>query len=222
MNKYFSLLCVVCFFASCHTALQVPLVERNTPLVETPNMEFVGFKNMNRNNMMFKEFGADLERTNIALNKQNYYMGAYSLTELENYKASMRYISFIDVVRHAYSHNDAINDNIDMYNAGIIIVSITVGTLFPVYVPLLCAWDKNDCEMMLKGEYNLIIYDTQDKKIILSSPFEVQYQELFKGQYGYKKTDTKQIDAQFKNMLYNEFFQQYVRAHQYLNSASFK
>ncbi len=175
---------------------------------------------MSRNNEMFKEFGADLERTNIAVNKQNYYMGAFSLTELDSYKASMRYITFIDIVRHAYSHNDAINDNIDMYNAGVIIASLSLGTLIPVYVPLLCAWDKNDCEMMLKGEYNLVIYDTQEKKIILSSPFEINYKKLFKGQYSYKKTDTKQVDAQFKSMLYDEFFAQYLRAYQYLRSVS--
>jgi hypothetical protein len=165
---------------------------------------------------MFKEFGSALERANIAVNKQNYYMGTFSLMELENYKSSMRYISFIDVVRHTYSHNDAINDNIDMYNAGLIIACVTTGLLFPVYVPLFCAWDKNDCEMALNGEYNLIIYDTEKKQIVLSSPFEIHYQEQFKGQYSYKKTNTKQIDEQFKNMLYNEFFEQYLHAHQYL------
>lgn len=216
MKKNLYLLCACVLFTSCHTMLQVPVVECNTPQVEQPNMEFVGFKNMSRNNMMFRDFGPNLERTNIVVNKQNYYMGSFTLTELENYKASMRYISFIDVVRHAYSHNDAINDNIDMYNAGMFIASFTVGTLFPVYVPLLCTWDKNDCEMILKGEYNLIIYDTQEKKIILSSPFEIDYREMFKGQYSHKKTDTKQVDAQFKNMLYNEFFKQYERAYQYL------
>jgi hypothetical protein len=165
---------------------------------------------------MFKEFGSALERANIAVNRQNYYMGTFSLMELENYKSSMRYISFIDVVRHTYSHNDAINDNVDMHNAGRIIAWVTSGLLFPVYVPLLCAWDKNDCEMALIGEYNLIIYDTEKKEIVLSSPFEIQYREQFKGQYSCRKTDTKQVDEQFKNMLYNEFFKQYLHAHEYL------
>ena len=57
---------------------------------------------------------------------------------------------------------------------------------------------------------------TEKKQIVLSSPFKIQYQEQFKGQYSYKKTNTKQIDEQFKNMLYNEFFEQYLHAHQYL------
>ena len=216
MKKILYIFCVACLFASCHTVLQVPTVERSTPQVEKPSVEFVGFKNLSRNHIMFKEFGSALERANIAVNKQSYYMGTFSLMELENYKSSMRYISFIDVVRHTYSHNDAINDNIDMYNAGLIIACVTTGLLFPVYVPLFCAWDKNDCEMALIGEYNLIIYDTEKKQIVLSSPFEIHYQEQFKGQYSYKKTDTKQIDEQFKNMLYNEFFEQYLHAHQYL------
>lgn len=216
MKKLLYIFCVTCLFASCHTVLQVPTVERSTPRVEKPSVEFVGFKNLVRNHTMFKEFGSALERANIAVNRQNYYMGTFSLMELENYKSSMRYISFIDVVRHTYSHNDAINDNVDMHNAGRIIAWVTSGLLFPVYVPLLCAWDKNDCEIRLNGEYNLVVYDTEKKEIVLSSPFEIQYREQFKGQYSCKETDTKQVDEQFKNMLYNEFFGQYLHAHEYL------
>ena len=80
----------------------------------------------------------------------------------------MRYITFVDVIRHTYSHSDAVHDNPDMEFAGWFIAGLTVFTLIPVYVPLLCCADKNDCQITLKGEYNLIVYDTPHPDI--SSP----------------------------------------------------
>lgn len=210
----FALLCL----ASCHTPLQVTTVERNTPKVEKPNMEFLGFKNIKRNNIMLRDFGAELDKTNIAINRQDYYLGSFSLTELESYSSSQRYVTFVDVIRQSYSHNDALNDNYSMWQAGVYIASLTFGTLFPVYVPLLCAWDKNDCEISIAGEYTIVVYDTQEHKIILSVPFEVDVKDDYKGQYGHKKTDTRSVDTHYKNILYNSFVEQYLQVYNHLNA----
>ena len=79
MKRLFYLAVVAILFSSCHTALQVAGVQRNSTTMASPNMEFIGLKNMNKNNPMFKEFGSDLEPVNIAWNKQNFYMGMFSL-----------------------------------------------------------------------------------------------------------------------------------------------
>ena len=173
MKRLFYLAVAAILFSSCHTALHVTSVQRNYQTMASPNMEFIGLKNMNKNNPMFKDFGGDLERANIALNKQNFYMGMFSLQELETYKSTKRYITFVDVVRHTYSHSDAVHDNPDMEFAGWFIAGFTVFTLFPVYVPLLCAADKNDCQIALKGEYVLYVYDTVKKEVVFTSPFEI-------------------------------------------------
>lgn len=213
---YLALTAVV--LCSCHTALHVTEVSRKSFQKESPTMEFIGFKNLNRNSPMFKDFGGDLERNGIALNKQNFYMGVYSLQELETYKSSKRYVTFVDVVRHTYSHSDAVHDNSDMEFAGWFIAGFTCFTLFPVYVPLLCCADKNDCEIALKGEYILYVYDTEKKEIIFTSPFEINEKDIYKGQYSHKNTDQKTVNEQYKNILYNTMLEQYAGAYDYVKS----
>ena len=218
MKRLLYLAITAILFSSCHTALHVANVQRNSPTMTSPNMEFIGLKNMNKNNPMFKEFGADLERTNIAINKQNFYMGMFTLQELETYKSSMRYITFVDIVRHTYNHSDAIHDNPDMEVAGWFIAGFTAFTLIPVYVPLICAADKNDCQVVLKGEYVLYVYDTQKKEVVFTSPFEINESDIYKGQYSHKKTDQKAVNERYKNILYNTVLEQYAQAYNYVNT----
>ena len=218
MKRIIYCLCALCLLASCHTPLTVATVERISPQVEKPNMEFIGFKNMNRNNTLLRDFGSDLESTNIALNKQNFYLGTFSFSDIEDYPSTMRYVTFVDVVRHLYSHDDAVNDNYDMWLAGISIATISFGTLFPVYVPLVCAWDKNDCEINLKGQYNIVVYDKQEHKVVATTPFEVDIKDDYKGQYGHKKTDTRAVDSQYKNRLLNTFIEQYLQVYNHIDA----
>ena len=218
MKRILYLAIAAILFSSCHTALHVTSVQRNSPTKASPNMEFIGLKNMNKNNLMFKELGSDLERANMAINKQNFYMGMFSLQELETYKSSKRYITFVDVARHTYSHSDAVHDNPDMELAGWMIGGLTAFTLIPVYVPLLCAADKNDCQITLKGEYVLYVYDTKKKEVVFTSPFEINENDIYTGQYSHKKTDQKAVNERYKNILYNTFLTQYEQAYNYVNT----
>lgn len=211
MKRLLYCLCTICLLASCHTPLYVTSIKRVSSVVETPKMEFIGLKNMNRNNAMLRDFGAELERNNIALNRQSFYPGNFSLTELENYSSTMRYVTFLDVVKQSYARNDAINDNYDMWLSGVTIASFSLGTLFPVYVPLLCCWDKNDCQIVLTGEYNLVVYDTQEHKIIISMPVEINVKDDYKGQYSHKKTDANAVDTHYKNLLFNALMEHYLQ-----------
>ena len=216
MKRFLYLTLLALLFSSCHTAISVAKVERQMPEKSAPNMEFIGLKNMHKNNSMFKDLGPDLERANIALNKQNFYMGLFSLQELETYKSSMRYITFVDVVRHSYNHSDAIHDRPDLQYAGWFIAGVTVFTLFPVYVPLLCAADKNECQITLKGEYILYVYDTKKKKIVFNSPIEISESDLYTGQYSHKETDQKAVNEHYKNILYNTLLEHYANAYDYV------
>ena len=127
-------------------------------------------------------------------------------------------LKLVYVVRHTYSHSDAVHDNPDMEFAGWFIGGFTCFTLFPVYVPLLCCADKNDCEIALKGEYILYVYDTEKKEIIFTSPFEINEKDIYKGQYSHKNTDQKTVNEQYKNILYNTMLEQYAGAYDYVKS----
>lgn len=211
MKRIFYYLCAICLFTSCHTPLQVTTIERVTPLLEKPKMEFIGMRNMSRNYAMLRDFGEYLEQSNIALNRQSFYFGTFSLTELEKYSSSMRFVTFLDVVKHGYARNDGINDNYDMWLSGVLIASFSFGTLFPIYVPLLCTSNKNDCQIILNGEYNLVVYDTKEHKIVYSIPIKLNINDDYKGQYYHKKTDTNTVDTHYKNILFNTLMEKYLQ-----------
>lgn len=220
MKRYIWIICVLLciFLASCHTALHVERVNIQRPVVQEPNMEFTGFQNMNRNNYLLRDFPTELESSNIAVNRQNFYIGTFSLQELSNYKSQKRYITFLDIERQTYSHSDAIHDNNSLAVAGWAVAAITAFTLVPVYVPMLCAADKNDCQINLIAEYRLIVYDTQNKEIVINIPIQVTEQDLLKGQYSHKKTDQKGVNERYKNILYNVLLEHYSQAHHYVSA----
>lgn len=181
-------------------------------------MEFIGFQNINRNNILLRDFAVELERCNIAINRQGFYMGTFNLQELANYKSQQRYITFLDVVRQTYSHSDAVHDNNGLEVGGWVIAAITAFTLVPVYVPMLCAADKNDCQINLIAEYRLIVYDTQLKEIVMNAPIQIAEQDLLTGQYSHKETNRKEVDEHYRTILYNILLAQYAQAHSYVNT----
>ena len=216
-NIAFTILCI-CGLTSCHTALHVNKIDLQRPLKQAPNMEFIGFQNMNRNNILLRDFAVELERCNIAVNRQGFYMGTFNLQELANYKSQQRYITFLDVVRQTYSHSDAVHDNNGLEVGGWVIAAITAFTLVPVYVPMLCAADKNDCQINLAAEYRLMVYDTQLKEIVMNAPIQIAEQDLLIGQYSHKETNRKEVDEHYKTILYNMLLAQYAQAYNYVNT----
>ncbi len=211
-------LCALSLLPSCKTALHVAEVNLNTyGAYGTANMEFIGFKNLNRNNIFSKDYGKTLEQQQIAFNRQNYYMGVYSLQELASYKSSKRYVAFVDVISQKYIYNDAIADNYGLEVGGWIIAGITCFALFPVYVPMICAADKNECLITLRGEYILYVYDTEKKEIALTIPMEIEQQDHYEGQYLHKETDKLVVQERYRNMLYNLWTENFYKAYRFID-----
>lgn len=205
--------------SSCSTALQgVQPVARTQSHFGQENMEFIGFKNMRRGDILLKDFGIELERRHIAVNRQKFYMGVFSLQELEIYKSSMRYITFVDVIKQSYTKNDAISYNDALDVCGWVIAGITCFALFPVYVPMLCAANGNDCQIILNGEYYLYVYDTVKKEIVLTTPLEIKKQDIYKGQYAHKDTDQEAVNDRYRNLLYNALLDTYSNAYNFVKN----
>lgn len=206
----------ILLLASCSTALQVASVKPAGNTYNKENMEFIGFKNAKKNHHLLKNFGAELERHRIALNRQEYYMGVYSLQELETYKSTMRYVSFVDISNLHNTWNDSIYDKDGLALGGWIIAGATCFTLFPVYIPMICAAKKNYCQLDVMCNCTLQIYDTHKKEIVLSIPMEFRDTQVLKGQYSHKRTDRESITERGRNMLYNEFFKYFDKAYRFL------
>lgn len=212
-----AILCSV-MFSSCKTTA---LTVTSTPLQQIENfgnekMEFIGFKNLNKNNLFTKNYGQTLEHVHLAVNKQDYYMGIYSLQELSAYKSDKRYIAFVDVVKHQYTYNDHIDYNEGLALGGWLVAGLTVFTLFPVYVPMICSAHKNTCLVTLNGSYVLYLYDTEKKEVALTLPMEINVQDKYKGQYMHKNTDKTAVQEHYRNMLFNLWNENFVKAYNFV------
>ncbi|MCQ2312664.1 MAG: hypothetical protein MJZ84_04355 [Paludibacteraceae bacterium] len=203
--------------SSCKTPLTVPIVERNTISISQPNVEYIGTRNLTKSNMFFKNLGSDLEIWQLAFDKQATYFSNIDLDELASYKSQHRYISFIDVQKHIYRCFDAVEDNEGLEVGGWIVAGLTVFTLVPVYVPMLCVADKNVCEITLKGEYNIIVYDTQKKEVAFTVPIAIDIVDRYKGQYNHKSTNKPEVDKYYQIILQNEFINAYEKINQRIN-----
>jgi len=183
-------------------------------------IDFIGFKN-SRNiktlDNLLKGFGATLSNTHIAVDRSDFYMGIFSLDELQLYKSTKRYVSFVEVNEFLYEYNDRYSYNVDMEVAGII---LTAFCLIPIGVPLLIAADPNKTQMQLKGEMKFYLYDTQKKEIAMVTPLSFNYVDYYKGKYFHRKTDHASIDNYYRIFLSNLLLEKYVAMDNFIRSIS--
>ena len=173
-------------------------------------MEFIGFKNRTNKKQMdhlLDGFGNRLEGAHIAVNKSDFYLGIYSFDELQLYKSTKKYVSFVDVDEFIYSFNDNYAYKSGMMFAGIY---LTCFGILPIGIPLWVAANPNKTQMHLKGEMKLYLYDTQKKEIVLATPLSFNYTDYYKGQYFHSKTDKEKIDNYYKIFLANLLLEKYV------------
>lgn len=122
-------LCAV--FSSCATAIKTPNVELTKIQAEfnsEPQMDFIGFKidshylsttqeddsvmsefdlaKTIKNSNAIRNLGFTLESARIAQDKSAAYFGVYSSQELEQFKNSHRYISFVEIAQSKFNWDD--------------------------------------------------------------------------------------------------------------------
>ena len=225
---------IICLLAamlcSCRTALEFNnTVARKTMPFGNEPMEFLGFKNSYTTDSefldkkaFFRKFGNKVEGYNIAVDRSDFYTGVYAFAELERYKATKRYVSFIEVLSHKDTYDDTVGENKGMMIAGAVIAGVTVFTLFPVYLPLLAASKGNQCKLSLHGEYKLYVYDTQGKEIVYANPFRIDDEIICKGQYNHAKTNKDAVNEYTETVFFNSLLEEYQRAYNYLNNRTEK
>ena len=179
-------------------------------------MEFIGCKNISRSNFMLKGIGEELERRRLVSNASQSYRGLYSEYELATYEGRQRYVTYIEVNEHKYTQNDEVHDNGDLYVAGLVIGGLTVFTLVPVYVPMLCASKKDECEITLIADYNIVVFDCKTKHNVYVKPLSIRLVDLYKGQYSHKNTNQLDVNTHYKTLLYNAIIEGYSDAWNYV------
>lgn len=142
MKHFIILSCACALLTSCATTIKTPNVELTkieTELNSTPQMDFIGFKvdsnilsTTQENDSVMSEFdqakaikdtkalrnlGYTLESARIAQDRSYGYFGIYSLQELELYKSSHRYVTFVEVAQSKFNWDD--NKTAQKVRAGI-------------------------------------------------------------------------------------------------------
>lgn len=199
---------IIC--TACKTPIVVTPTEIANHVQTQAKMDFVGFKNINRRNALIHNFGTILEQNNIALDKQTVFFNDLNAQGLDDYKSVNRYITFVQVERHIYHQSDDVADNFDMNLSGWLIAGLTCFALVPVYVPLLCCSDRNECEISLKCDYRIYVYDKVKHEIVIAEPVKIDVCDHYKGQYGHKETNKRSVDQYYMNILQNQLLETYV------------
>lgn len=187
MNRILIIISFAFICIGCAVPLNIPRVELNTITMERPVMDFIGIKNPGQT-YMFTTFGEEIERSQIANNKQSYYQGDYALDDLSLYESHMRYITFVERVKSSFGHNSATVEK------------------------------KDGTNLVYDGIFTIYIYDTKERKIIWNKTVVVQESDYYIGTYYHENTDFKAIDLHYQNVVYNALLAKYVEGYNYIKA----
>ncbi len=216
---------MVCM-TSCQTALKLTLPSKPTVSYQDYGkgmIEFIGFKGTYtkeniKNVPVFANYGRQLEAKGIAIDRSDFYLGIYSLQELYMYKGEKRYVAFVDVLKYQNTYNDNVGYRSGLALTGWMIAGLTCFTLFPVYVPMVCAANSNECTLNYNVECVLYIYDTESKQIVLRTPYTAEYNVKAEGQYMHKDTDRGAITEYQNALFWSKTDEAFRNAERYLSS----
>ncbi len=201
--RYIAFVVIILLFSSCRTALKNTLPPLNLSQEKgTEYFEFIGYKNLNNAKLpLLEEYGNHIDGLDLALDRSWSYQGDFSSNSLAGYNSSKRYLAYFDIVNAEYGYNDRYGENVDMFVAGIV---LTCCCILPVGIPMMCAWVGNKCELALKYEYVLQVYDTTTKEFVYGKPRSVNLSHVLKGKYLHSKTNRSVFDEYMKESLWNE------------------
>lgn len=205
-------------FTSCATALNsIPTAQRHQQVNNQKELlEFIGFKNDEKVtntittgnpfaaasvsvekdiDLGSDNFGEVLESLHLAVNRQHFYTGIYSLQELEMYKSSTRFVSFVEVQQQRCVYSN--------YSSWMF---APLGKFNKTFVQLVC-------------EYRLYIYDTETKKIVYTAPIKISENDAYNGCYDKSSLDEREsLVAYYATLFSNTLIDNYSKAYNYLQS----
>ena len=62
----------------------------------------------------------------------------------------------------------------------------------------------------------MYVYDTVEKKVVMTTPLTVDFRDVYKGEFSHKKTDVDAVNDRYRNLLYNELLGAYSNAYNFV------
>lgn len=284
LNFLTILLSASIILSSCATAIKVPPVEAikiEKDLDAAPQMDFIGFKIDSKhlqsisysNNTLsefaqaeaikdtksFKNLGRKLESAQIAQDKSFAYFGVYSPQDLELYKSTNRYVTFIDVAQSKFFWDDNAGvrrvqagfgaglmvDGLFCTIAGIIYKNLKVderqyenadtlnkaydmaGNIYlvagiPTYIigTILTTFARRPTktDFIFNGIYNIYVYDTTTKEIIMKEPVEEHIFDTLSGSYDYDQESRNSVNEYISANVSNAILKKYQELNRWLKN----
>ena len=174
----------------------------------------------------------------IAVDKSFAYFGIYSLQELELYKSDYRYITFIQVNKNRLTGESkdsraigsfvssailgcgvvytilgaslSSSDNPDDADTGGALVGVGIGfDIAGLIGYMITAGIKVNTKVSYDGDFDIFIYDTQEKKILRRENVTVsEHDTIFTGFY--EEKDFPKVANYFSVQVYNAILKKYV------------
>lgn len=183
-----------------------------------------------------RKLGYTLENASIATNKSSTYFGIYSLQELDLYKSSHRYVTFVEVAQNQLNYKDnsseqnlwggisggllgggavwllcgAIfsNDDYlkDLTSTYLIGGGVISGVGLLAAIPAL---SPSKTQTTFSGAYNIYVYDTEKKALIKKDLVSVNASETFEGSYNFDDTSKEVVRNYYSKIIANELLKKY-------------
>ncbi len=188
-----------------------------------------------------KNLGNVLEKSNVAYDKSFSYFGIYSLQELELYKSDKRFVTFIEVNKNHLS--GSVKDNwvwpaailmgtggglipgglvwvgsdpdnsLGLGESGKKMVGVGIGTF--ALGAVFCALPAKTT-LIFNGEYQIYVYDTEEKKVIYKDTVIVSETDSYKGSFFNENTNQNEVYNYYGSLIYNSILQKYVEVEKFL------
>ena len=221
INMIFALVALISVisFVSCQTEMELTNPEDSINLESNfavPDMEFIGFKGNGNFGQLaqkdiegilktkaFSRLGGDLQNAGIAIDQREAYFGIFSLQELETYKNTKRYITFVDTSDFSLTYKD---------NEGAILVgAYLIGLIVTAPIGVILSASGYKTEMHLEATCRIIVYDSQSKTVKGTRNVYVNRNDTYKGLWREtSEAGREKIYNNYGTILANEILKEYL------------
>lgn len=192
-----------------------------------------------------RKLGYNLETYSMANNMADSYFGIYSLQELELYKSTGRYVTFVEVAQSKLEYDEnkvaqsifsGIGSGLLGVGTGALIVGnvwsknddpdlsatgesakLEGGLLLGASIPfLLLSLIPTKTEITFTGLYNIYIYDTETKSLIRKDTVSVKCKDKFSGSYTYDQNSKEIVWDYISKNVYNAIMKKYIEINSWL------
>ena len=175
-------------FLSCQT--EMTLINQEKPIdmessFTIPDMEFKGNGNFGQlvdkdvevilKTKAFSRLGGDLQLAGIAVDQREAYFGIYSLQEIETYKNTKRYVTFVDMSDFSLTYKD------NYMSGSRVAGQVLTGMVVTAPIGLILWSQPYKTELHLEATCKIIVYDSQTKTVKGTRNVYVNRSDTYKG-----------------------------------------